>query len=623
MDRLARVPVLVVAGMIALVATATGNLSMLGIGAGSFLYDPMALPRLVIGVVLTCTAWALWGLSVSRGGVKLRVNLVWGLLAALALWAGVATAFSPHRALAVLGQSERLEGLVTMMLYALVYGIALQVVHRVSDARRLAEALGVAAIGLSVYGLLQFAGLDPANYAHEGFGFSARRAFATFGNPNFLAGFLVLALPVVAALALEAGSRGRRMAWAAGSFVVGSALFLTFTRGAWLAALVEGAAIALIWRFRRVEPGIRLSRGVIVVGVTVAVALIATSLSLTGELNVAERISSAFTKSDSTGERLLMAGVAVDAVAERPLVGYGPDAFLPAFRAHRTDAYVGVFGEDATVNNAHSWILQYLVTLGIPGALLLVAVLILSLLVGRPRASAPGDLTPRSGDLLMDGIWVGCLGLMVHLAFNVGVIGATVPLFAMLGAIAAPRARSIVVPVMGARATLGVFAVLALVAVVASATLLRADAEYLASRRAYHGESGGNAVVLARGASGLNTLSVKYSRGLAQATARDVETAIMNGDSIKDVRNLYDIAFTDFESTLALSPNDYASLAWLAALDARVGEYLQDEELLGSAVAVAQAAASLDRQHAAVGALANGDTSEAAILSAASVPPLP
>jgi O-antigen ligase len=609
--------------MIALVAVATGNLSMLGFGSGSLLYDPMALPRLVVAAVLTCLAWALWAFGAARSGTKLRVDAVWALLMALAVWAGVSAALSPHRALAVLGQSERLEGVVTVALYALVYGVALQVVRHISDARRLAGALGIAAVILAIYGLLQFAGLDPGNYAHESFGFDTRRAFATFGNPNFFAGLLVVALPVASALALEAASRARKQFWAAGAIVVGAALFVTFTRGAWLAAASEVVAGVLVWRAWRGKIDVRVSRTAIVAVMLVSLGLVAVSLGSTGEINIAERISSAFNRTDSTGERALLVGVVADAAAERPLFGYGPDAFLPAFRAHRTDAYVEVFGETATVNNAHSWLLQYAVTLGIPGALLLASALALALVRNRPGAFTAGDSGPHAGGMLLTGVWIGCLGLTVHLAFNVGVLGATIPLFAMLGMLGAPRARNAATPASAHRVAGVVFMALTVLSVVASVALLRADASYLSSRQAFHGEIGGDSATLAREARDRNPLSVKYARGLAQEDARDVHSAIMREDSPESVRARYDVAYADFERVLAVSPNDYAALAWLSALQARVGTYLHEEALLSAAVTTAGKAAVLDRQHAEVRALAGGDTSASASSMAASVLPLP
>ncbi len=623
MTALGRVPLIAVACMIALVATVTGNLSGLGIGSASLLYDPMALPRLAVAAVLTCLAWLTWALSREPGRFTMRFDAVLGVLMALAAWAAVSAAASPHAPLGVLGQSERLEGAVTVALYALVYGITLQVVRRVRDARVLAAALATAAVVLSVYGLVQFAGLDPTGYSHEAFGFDLRRAFATTGNPNFLAGLLVLALPVTAALAC--GQSGwRRVAWTAGAFVIAGALFATFTRGAWLAVGVQAVVVAYLLRHR--WRGIRLTsaaRMTLIAGIVVTLAIVGVSLASSGEINVAERISSAFVRNDSTAERVLIADVAFDAVGERPVLGYGPDSFLPAFREHRTTEYADTFGETATMNNAHSWLLQYMVALGIPGALLLAAALGLGLVRGRPRSAAAGESSASPGSALMAAIWVGCIGACVHFIFNVGVLGVTLPLFVMLGVIMAPAARDIDVAGGVRIPAVAVAAALTVLVAFGAVSALRADASYLASRLAYHGLTDADPIALAKEAATLNPLSVKYSRGVAQARARVVETAMAQGSSPEDVRALYAEARVEFDRVLERSPADYPARAWLAALQANVGVYAGDQALLGEAAETARVAAQYDRQHAEVRALAGGDTSRSAILTAASVLPLP
>lgn len=109
-ELLRRAPLWITAAMLALVAVATSNLTGLGIGAMALTYDTIALPRLVIAVVLTLAAWALWFVHAAREAEPLRVDIVWALLGGLAAWAVLSTVLSPHRALAVLGQSERRPG---------------------------------------------------------------------------------------------------------------------------------------------------------------------------------------------------------------------------------------------------------------------------------------------------------------------------------------------------------------------------------------------------------------------------------------------------------------------------------------------------------------------------------
>ncbi|MBF4510341.1 MAG: O-antigen ligase family protein [Aeromicrobium sp.] len=634
-DRLERASVWLLAATAALVAAATGNLTMFGIGDGALLYDTIALPRLVVATIGVLLIWTLWAAGARRGPATLRFDVTWALLGTLAVWGLVSAALSPHRALSVLGQSERLEGAVTLAMYVLAYGATLQVVRGTGAARRVLAAIAASAVALACHGLVQYAGLDPASYTLEAYGFDLRRAFSTFGNPNFFGGLLVLALPLVVGLALTARRPAARTAWTAGVLVVTAALFATFTRSAWLAVFAQAVVGVWLWRrASRVGPRTIAPRtwAALAAAAVLVVGLVGLSLAAEGETNVITRLTDGFSGTGSASERSLLIGVSAAAVAERPVLGHGPDAFLPAFRAHRSDAYVEAFGAEATVNNAHSWPLQYAVTLGVPGALLLLAVVasglwsgrgVLRRLTGRPvrGASARGPAAD-AGAIMLTAAWLGCLGFAVQMLFNVGVLGATVPFFIMLAIAGAPSAREARVRPVAPVAIVAVSGVLLLASVGASASLLSADATYLAARDRYHGAAFEESAVLAERAVSGNPPSVKYARGAAQARGQGALSAMADGAPDADVRVLHDEAGDAYARVLALAPADYPAHAWYAALQARVGTHLGDDDLVRSAIGIASEAAVLDRQHASVQALAEGDVSPNASGRAATVPPL-
>jgi len=624
MDALRRIPLWLVAIMVALVAVATTNVSGLGIGSGALTYDTIALPRLAITLVLTCAAWTAWFWRAAREGEPMRADAVWVLLGALAVWAAVSATVSPHRNLAVLGQSERLEGAVTVALYALLYGLALQVVRSSRDARVVISAIAAAAGLLSVYGIVQYAGLDPANYSIEAYGFEAGRAFATTGNPNFLAGLLVLALPLQVAIAGREVSTPARVGWIAACVVTLAALFLTFTRGAWIALLAQLFLTGFVWWQSRGRRAGSTTRLIVVLSLTVTGLLVVSSLVGPRNLNVVDRVADAISEKGSINERLLAAPIAFSAFLERPLFGYGPDAFLPAFRMHRTDEYAVTFDERTTLNNAHSWPVQYAATLGAVGSLLITLVLGLGLWRTRRLAFArKGGADVRADEIVMIGAWLGCAGFIVHMLFNVAVPGSAVPFWVLFGVVASPFAKDAVVPGTVARVTAGAAAMVTVAALLASAALLTADATYLRSRKALRGALDEDAAPLAERALALNPLSVKYSRGAAEAYAARVETAIGMGDPAVEVLEVYEDAAVRFQRHLDRNPNDYVGLAWLAALQARTSLYADDAALASEARTTARLAEEFDRHAEAVAAIAAGDITERAVAAAAGVPGLP
>lgn len=616
--RTLRLPAMLLAAMTALVVLATGNLSGIGIGDISLMYDAVALPRLAVAVVLVLAAWAAW-FFFARDEDTLRVDPVWAILGALAVWAVISMAVSPHRALAILGQSERLEGAVTIVLYAATYGIALQALRRSEDVRLVASCIAGSAVGLSVLGIAQYAGVDPTNYSFEAYGFDMRRAFATLGNPNFLAGLLVLALPLIVALALSARGRAERVVWSAGALLAGIALFATFTRGAWLAFGVEALLGAVLWiRAPRGPLSRRIQAGLAVAAVALLV-LVVISLNAPPDINVASRISDAFQATGSVSERSLLVGIAGSAALARPIFGYGPDTFLPALRLHRSDAYVDAFHTYGIVNNAHSWPLQFAATIGFIGAALLVAAILVSLWKSRKRLFSPND---GAGSMVLAGMWVGCLGFALHMALSVGVLAATVPFWILLGALGAGRAseRSLT---HRHRTIAGVLAALLCVgSLVAAVAFVSADATYLQARLAFAAGDNRSSFELARRARAYNPISLKYARGTAEASGRLVTEAIQQRAEAAEVRNLYAAALAEYRHVFRLDPNDYPARAWLAALQARTGMYLSDEELLTDALATVRIAVKLDRDYIEVTPLLSS-INEQSIKAASEVQRLP
>jgi hypothetical protein len=173
----------------------------------------------------------------------------------------------------------------------------------------------------------------------------------------------------------------------------------------------------------------------------------------------------------------------------------------------------------------------------------------------------------------MAGIWLGCLGLVIHLQLNVAVLGSSIPFWVLLAVVGAPRARDVGISPKALGALGWLFAVLMLGAIVASTALVRADSAYLKSRDAYHAMDSERALASGQTARRLNPSSVKYARSIAQVRAGDVFVAIARGADRAVVMKLYAAAMAEFAHLDAVDPNDYAGWAWRAALQARVGTW--------------------------------------------------
>lgn len=617
---------MVLAIMLALVPIITANLTSLGIGPLPLLYDAIELPRFALSLIGSLLAAWLWAIEMRRNGGSVRVSPTLGLLIALAGIALISTLTSIDPYLSALGQSERLEGFVTYGVQALLFALGLNVVRGIRDLRALAAGLTVAAGLSAAYGLAQAAGFDPASYLISNPLFDVRRSFATFGNPNFLAGFLVLALPVVAGLAAQ--SRSARIAavlWVVAAAVAG-ALLLSFTRSAWLALGIQGVLTlaALTTKRIRLEP---FARWALLAVVAVVVLLGLVSIGRGGEVDVAQRLRDVG-QSSSFNERVLGWEAATQAAAERPILGYGPGMFLPAFRLHRPEAYATAFGAESMINNAHNWPLQVAATLGIPAAIVLVASIGLALwssgrIVWGKRARESND-SSASGGVLYAGVWLGCVGYLAHMMLSVAVHGATTPFWVLLGALAAPSARAIATDSWRSSVRVGVVAVATImlgIAVAGSMVLMSADASYLHARTVYRGVATGDAAASASRAVQLNPFSVKYARGQAEVIADTYYTQRVAGST--DLIESFEAGDAAYASVRERYPNDYAATAWHAALLASAADAGVADGLGERALSVAARAAELDRQAQRVQPILEGHTDSGAVNAALAALGLP
>lgn len=141
------------------------------------------------------------------------------------------------------------------------------------------------------------------------------RIEGTFGNANFYAEFLIIAIAVSVALMLtERRWIGRVLAGACAAVTTG-VLLITYTRGSWI-ALAAAAVVA-----------------VSVISVRYVAALI--PLGMVGLALVPEgldRLLSVFSTQGSTGFRLKLWRIAGEAIAAHPWFGVGPGEFLTVFR---------------------------------------------------------------------------------------------------------------------------------------------------------------------------------------------------------------------------------------------------------------------------------------------------
>jgi O-antigen ligase len=461
--------------IVLLVPLAMSNLSWLGIG--SLTADEFDLVKVGILRALVLVGMGIWGWRfLTRGGALRRSKVDYLILGFLG-WTLLTSLLSIDRATAVFGRYQRYEGLLTFLTYGAVFFLVLQTVDSAGKLRSLARTLVLGGVLVSLYALLQYMGLDPI--AWQGNTFEAHRAFSTFGNPDFLGGYLLFPLVLLPALALSAESTRSRAAYWLGFLLVMGAWAVSFTRGAWVGGVLGLLLLGFAaWR-ARVRLG-RVDLSFLATALLAGVVIVLRSLSSADQVtNVAKRLRSIFAFSQGSGEtRLQIWQAAASAIRRRPLQGYGADTFRIVYPRFKPAAIVRTTGYQWTADNAHNYPLQLASGLGIPGALLFYGLVGWVLALAWPAAFSQG--TPRER-LVLAGLWGAAAAYVIHLMFGISVTGSTVLLWFGLAALVVPTswARQVAAPRWGKGLAVGL---LLLVATCFAGNLVYVAADHYAAK---------------------------------------------------------------------------------------------------------------------------------------------
>jgi O-antigen ligase len=472
-----------------------------------------------ISLLLAATAFlvAYWAVKTLLGsGARIR----WSRLNIPVLVFGglVVTSYlgSIHRATSLIGDYGPFEGATTYLAYVILYFVAGQLDWGPGRVRWMARALAGGGAAAAVYGLTQYLGYDWLNLRVS---FDAQRSAGTFGNPTLLAGYLALVFPVAVVLALTSGKRSERAVFA----LAGAAIFLgavtTFTRGGW-PAMVLTVVVLLVWQRRQVAA----RKLAVTVGSSVILLLLLAMWLAppTAETDPGARIKAVLRPDGGSIEaRLAIWGGAGRLILERPVFGHGPDVFSLVFPKHQSEKLSGE-ADTALFDNAHSYPLQMAVTLGLPAALLFLALFAWHLWRGLAVFAA--------GDSLVPAMLLGAAAYFMVVLFEPAPFGATFIVWLVLGVVSSANSSLIVIPWSGGSKTarqlaVAAVAVAALAGVTVGGRLYLADAHFAAGNRHYANRRLTPAAYHFKSATALNPRVNEYFMGLAKAyTARREQT---------------------------------------------------------------------------------------------------
>jgi O-antigen ligase len=341
--------------------------------------DVFYLPKLIALWALLTTVSFLLVLSILTNEPRPRlrwIGVVDAPVATFVVLILVALAASTDRHQSLFGEALQHQGVLTTLLYVGFFYVARSLVRDLVRLRLLLAATAIGATVVAAYAIVQRLGLDPIWKGQLPSG----RVFSTIGQANALAAYLVLAIPITAALARTAGRVLRFAALVAVGAMIG-ALVLTYSRGGYVGLLLAAAVLTYgeMDRIRLPWGTARAYVGGALVAVALAFALVAPLRSTVAGAWDSASHDSALDHGESFDRHLDLWRVAVEIVEDHPLVGTGPETFPDQFARYGpavVPAATMSYFEQFRVESPHNNVLALAAGAGIPAVIAYVAVLI-------------------------------------------------------------------------------------------------------------------------------------------------------------------------------------------------------------------------------------------------------
>lgn len=326
-----------------------------------------------------------------------------------------------------------LGGFYTNFLYIVLFFFTLDYVSDEEENLNKALAAIIApAVLMAAYGILQSLGIDfvpwQTNFSY--------RAASTLGNPNFLAGHMVLVIPLVYAMLVSLEGKNRLLIMFS-ALLLTAALVLSQTRGAYLAYIVGMAA--LVPMLFKADPENMKKYGKAAVVFFVLVAL-AGGAYVAMNKNAKDRIISMMSMKDrEAGIRTRLWKNTLYMIKDNFFLGSGAGNFPGKYSYYQSRSMKAQEYADAEyykTGHAHNDFLQFIAEYGAPAAGFMFLFFGLFFYTGFKSLKNPGE-NPR----LSAGVLAGGAGLVVHGMFNFPfiIIPTTAVFYALAAAVLVPQ----------------------------------------------------------------------------------------------------------------------------------------------------------------------------------------
>ncbi|MEK7580522.1 MAG: O-antigen ligase family protein, partial [Patescibacteria group bacterium] len=354
------------------------------------------------------------------------------------------------------GLKERQMGLITWLHYLVFFVIVIFTIKDQKQIRRILWAIITAAAIVCAYGFLQFIGLDFQRWEEEVY--MTGRIFSTFGQPNFLASYLLLGFPGGGFSLIFSKKNAIRVGLICLSIAIVFCLIFTLSRGGWLGLVAEVLFFLIIYFWVK-----KHKNGLIIISVlllsAIAVILIlnlffkpANLTSIykgvtTGDYSplvfLKDRIvGTIFFNQGSGSARLFWWSKGLKLFTERPILGYGLETQRYVF-PYFYEPKVAIFQTiNSYVDRAHNEIVDLLLVSGLSGLIIYVYLIIHILRLVFKDLKTNLDKYFSSENCLPLALLIGSFGCWLSHQFSFAVVSAGFYIWlfaALIGAIVLNR----------------------------------------------------------------------------------------------------------------------------------------------------------------------------------------
>ncbi len=321
-----------------------------------YFYYPKIFSVYFIGLVMI-------GIHINaKNSMKIKIDNPTKMLMIYWLLLIVTTYFSVNHYNSIWGSFRREEGIISILSYSVLFIFSKNYFRW---NKKYLKWILASAVIVSLYGILQYFGLDPIPRDELRFGWGSR-AFSTMGNPNFLGSYLVLMLP----LSMFSFIQDKKVSLLISSSIIYTCLLFTFTRSALLGFLVILLSIAIyIYKNKSLRKNAIFLFGVFA-AITILINFQSNGRLLNRVLSIGSDAKILIEKEEdyekAGANRVYIWTRTLELVKESPLVGYGLENLQAVFVDKYSDEMLEMYGKVYLVDKAHNEYLHIAVSSGIP-----------------------------------------------------------------------------------------------------------------------------------------------------------------------------------------------------------------------------------------------------------------